>query len=113
MHDVIREFGEPLRTGPPGSRSPAGEKRVTASRLTVAEDDDIISFYLRGDDGLWTFVQYTRDQVWRDERGVWQVREREQPFYAGRASGPPEPVAKLCPLLSRALDEATKAPFRR
>jgi len=111
VHDAGRVDGKPVRIGK--SPSSFGETAVAADRLTVAEDGDVISFYLRGEDGLWTFVQYSRDQVWRDQRGVWQIKDQQQPFYAGRASGPPPPTAKLCQSLSHALDAAAKTPLHR
>ena len=78
---------------------------------TVSEFDHFVSFAIEGPDGKQVFVQYSRDQVWLDENGVWQVRASEKPFYVGRSAPAQAPQAKIGPAILSALAAAPTASF--
>ena len=82
------------RVAPKINRNPGA-----ASRVTVTEYEHFISFSLENYEGQQIFIQYRRDQVWRDEAGVWQVKNAQQPFYTSRSAAPQPPEVKLCPAI--------------
>jgi hypothetical protein len=74
-----------------------------ASPVTVTEYGHLISFLLENCEGQRIFVQYRLDQVWRDEDGVWQVKEGHQPFYTSCSAAVRQPTVKLSPAISLTL----------
>ena len=54
--------------------------------LTVTEYDHFISFSWQTDDGELTTIQYRSSQVWKDEDGIWQVRETPNKVGVGDGS---------------------------
>ena len=80
-----------------GSKRPMKQNVGALSPVMVTEYDHFISFSLENYEGQQIFVQYRRDQVWRDADGVWQVKEGQRPFYASGSTAPQQFEAKLCP----------------
>jgi len=79
-----------------------------ANSVTVTEYDHFISFSVANCEGEQIFVQYHRDQVWRNEDGVWQVTAGEPPYYSARSSSASQPEVKLSHAVILALQEASK-----
>ena len=83
-------------------------KMDLAHSVTVTEYDHFISVSIANCEGEQIFVQYHRDQVRRNEDGVWQVTEGETPYYSARSSSASQPEVKLSPAVILALQEASK-----
>ena len=84
----------------------AAHPLIGGGELSVMEYDHFVSFSLKEADGGEVIVQYTRDQVWLDDAGVWQLGAAQEPFYVWRSARPSVVRPRLCPAIRRALSTA-------
>lgn len=72
----------------------------------VTEYDHFVSFVVEHDQGARTLVQYREGQVWKDDNGVWQIRDDQKPYYVCHVPSKPRKVASAA--LVQAIEQASQ-----
>ena len=73
----------------------------------VTEYEHFVSFLCKKKDGQNIIIQYRSSQVWKDEDGVWQVRDGQKPSYSFAYREKFEPV-QLSPIILQAFMDVTE-----